>query len=94
MLLKKLIAIVLVLYLAFVLLGTLLLSHCKLADGGKAPDFSAIEDTAERKKAFFAYLKPIVDRQNEYLSEERQRLLALQDKNAPLSKREKKPFET
>ena len=31
------------------------------------PDFKAIEDTTEKKKAFFAYLKPEVEKQNDYL---------------------------
>ncbi|SMF60997.1 Bax protein [Alteromonadaceae bacterium Bs31] len=94
MLLKKLIAIVLLAYLAVVLAGTLLLSHCNLADRDpKAPDFSAIENTAERKAAFFAYLKPIIDDENQKIASKRQALLLMQEKialGASLSKREKK----
>lgn len=31
------------------------------------PDFSIIEDATDKKKAFFAYLKPEVQKQNEYI---------------------------
>lgn len=31
------------------------------------PDFAAIKDITEKKKAFFSYLQPEVDKQNEYL---------------------------
>lgn len=46
------------------------------------PDFKAIRDTSARKAAFFAYLTPLVEREN-------QRILALREQLAKLSKRAK-----
>lgn len=42
------------------------------------PDFNAIEDTQDKKIAFFAYLKPEVDKQNDYLLSLRHYLQTLQ----------------
>jgi Bax protein len=44
------------------------------------PDFSAIDDVAERKQAFFEFLAPIVRAENEQVLERRGRLLAVLDK--------------
>ncbi|GGF57787.1 glucosaminidase domain-containing protein [Alteromonas lipolytica] len=42
------------------------------------PDFAAVEDTKARKQAFFAYLKPEVEKQNDYLLSLRHYLQTLQ----------------
>jgi Bax protein len=44
------------------------------------PDFAAIKDNLERKKAFFAYLEPYIERENSRLWKLRQQVLALQAK--------------
>lgn len=44
------------------------------------PDFSAITDSKEKKKAFFAYIKPEVDKQNNYLLSLRLYLQTMQRK--------------
>jgi Bax protein len=44
------------------------------------PDFSAIKDNVERKKAFFAYLEPFIERENARLLKLRQQVLELQAK--------------
>lgn len=41
---------------------------------GSLPDFSRFEQTSELKTAFFSYLEPIVERQNEALREQRETL--------------------
>lgn len=41
------------------------------------PDFVSIENTAERKQAFVAFLRPIVEYENELILEQRKRLLEL-----------------
>ncbi|MGQ9426789.1 glucosaminidase domain-containing protein [Gilvimarinus sp. F26214L] len=42
------------------------------------PDFAAIEVIADRKKAFFDFMLPMVREQNEAIAEKRQRILAVQ----------------
>lgn len=54
-----------------------------------APDFGAIADTNERKKAFFNYLKPFVDEKNALLLEDRKHLLSLLGKVDSLSAKDK-----
>lgn len=49
-----------------------------LPDAQALPDFAAITDTAERKKAFFVYLTPFIERENARLLQIRQHLQALQ----------------
>ncbi|MEG3767862.1 glucosaminidase domain-containing protein [Alteromonas sp. 14N.309.X.WAT.G.H12] len=49
------------------------------------PDFAAISDINEKKKAFFAYLKPEVEKQNEYLLSLRHYIQTLQ-RNLSLGK--------
>jgi Bax protein len=52
------------------------------------PDFAAIEDIEAKKQAFFDYLQPIVDAQNQRITRQRARLLKIIDKVAlrlPLS---------
>jgi len=44
------------------------------------PDFAAIKDNLERKKAFFAYLEPYIERENSRLQKLRQQVLELQAK--------------
>lgn len=51
-------------------------------DFGKLPDFAAIEDVAEMKSAFYAYLTPMVVHHNGTIREQRTRLEALQEKAA------------
>lgn len=46
------------------------------------PDFAAIKDTAKRKKAFFEYLEPFIERENGRLLKLRNQILELQQKNA------------
>lgn len=41
------------------------------------PDFGAIRKGSERKQVFFAYLRPLVEEENERILEQRQRLLRL-----------------
>ncbi len=43
------------------------------------PDFSTYFDVTERKRAFFAYLQPEIQRQNEIVSKEREMVFALQE---------------
>ncbi|MDT8408097.1 MAG: glucosaminidase domain-containing protein [Wenzhouxiangellaceae bacterium] len=43
------------------------------------PDFSNIEDVAARKEAFFGYLAPLVESENQRIREQRKRLLELAD---------------
>ena len=44
------------------------------------PDFGAIENTQERKDAFFGYLLPLINQQNGELMEQRARILECQEK--------------
>ncbi|WP_306521906.1 glucosaminidase domain-containing protein [Rheinheimera sp.] len=46
------------------------------------PDFAAIKDTAKRKKAFFEYLEPFIERENGRLLKLRGQILELQQKRA------------
>ena len=41
------------------------------------PDFAAIEDVTERKKAFFAYLAPLVETENTRIAAQRETLLEI-----------------
>ncbi|WP_245659038.1 glucosaminidase domain-containing protein [Marinomonas spartinae] len=43
----------------------------------KTPDFAAIQDVNERKKAFFSFLKPFVDEKNTQILQQRKRLFSL-----------------
>lgn len=55
---------------------------------GELPDFGAIEDVAEMKSAFYAYLTPMVIHHNNTIREQRTRLEALQQQlteGTPLS---------
>jgi Bax protein len=47
-----------------------------------APDFKAIADTSARKAAFFTYLLPLVEWENQRLAAQREQLLTLQTKIA------------
>lgn len=46
----------------------------------QVPDFAAIPDSEERKQMFFEFLQPYVDAQNQQVSRQRQRLLALMER--------------
>lgn len=46
----------------------------------RLPDFSAIEDISERKRAFFEFLAPVVEAENERILEQRARLLDLAER--------------
>ncbi|HKL52394.1 MAG TPA: glucosaminidase domain-containing protein [Wenzhouxiangellaceae bacterium] len=63
----------------FVGLGALL-GVLVLHSPQRLPDFSTISDIPARKQAFFEFLAPIVDAENERVLEQRQRLLALAPK--------------
>jgi len=89
--LKKFIAIILVLYLGGVLVATIVLSQCA-SYTPEAPDFAAIEDTSARKEAFFGYFKPLAIKQNTIIRGHRERLVAMQEKldaGKPLNWRER-----
>ena len=54
----------------------------------QVPDFSAISDVAEKKRAFFNFLRPIVQQQNAIIATEREfiiDMLAVLDKGNTLS---------
>lgn len=52
----------------------------RLGSSSKAvPNFSKYSDVIEKKRAFFAYLQPEIQRQNEIVLNERQAVLALQE---------------
>jgi len=46
------------------------------------PDFAAFKDVKEKKKAFFGFMRPLVDKENAALRRDRERLLALHHKPA------------
>ncbi|MCT6700673.1 glucosaminidase domain-containing protein [Rheinheimera sp. 4Y26] len=46
------------------------------------PDFAAIKDTAKRKKAFFEYLEPFIERENSRLLKLRAQIVELQQKRS------------
>ncbi len=54
------------------------------------PKFSDIKNTTEKKKAFFNFLYPIIEKENTFLLNIRQQLLLLEEKinNAPLNSEE------
>jgi len=45
------------------------------------PDFGSIRTSGERKQVFFAYLRPLVEEENERVMEQRRRLLQLYDEH-------------
>ena len=47
---------------------------CSGETSGGPPDFSAMQETSQRKKAFFCYLAPMVEKENVRLLAERSRL--------------------
>jgi Bax protein len=55
----------------------------------KNPDFSAITDVKERKKAFFHYLTPFVNEKNNLILRDRERLNAMLSINKKLSANDK-----
>ncbi|ETI61500.1 glucosaminidase domain-containing protein [Marinomonas profundimaris] len=56
----------------------------------KSPDFAAITDVKERKKAFFSYLTPFVNEKNNLILKDRERLNVLLNSNTKMSKKNKK----
>ncbi len=56
----------------------------------KSPDFSAITDIKERKKAFFEFLTPFVNEKNTLILKDRERLTTLLNSNKKLSTKNKK----
>lgn len=55
-----------------------------------SPDFAAITDVKERKKAFFDYLTPFVNEKNNLILKDRERLNTLLNSNKKLSAKNKK----
>jgi len=60
-----------------VLAALLAASIVNIENRAALPDFDAIDDTDERKRAFFEFLAPIVMAENERVLERRERLLGL-----------------
>lgn len=54
-----------------------------------APDFAAITNVKERKKAFFNYLKPFIDEKNALILKDRERINILINNKKELSKDDK-----
>ncbi|MGO2233273.1 MAG: glucosaminidase domain-containing protein [Marinomonas sp.] len=59
-----------------------------------SPDFAAITDIKERKKAFFDYLTPFINEKNSLILKDRERLTALLKSNKKLSTKNKKWIST
>lgn len=59
-----------------------------------SPDFAAITDVKERKKAFFEYLTPFIMEKNSLILKDRERLNALLTSNKKLSAKNKKWIST
>lgn len=68
--------VLIILVAVFIVAGSLLLRHFSASP---APDFQAISAGKERKQAFFEYFRPLVQRANAAISDDRRRLLALAD---------------
>ncbi len=51
----------------------------KVAARSSIPDFSSIRNTARRKRAFFDWLQPIIDKENQRIAEQRRQLLRIQN---------------
>lgn len=57
------------------------------------PDFTAIDDTVEKKQAFFDFLRPAIEDNNERILKQREKLLTIKDEwesKQELTKRQKK----
>ncbi len=82
---KSLVGLILVVYMALLAAGVALLSHYpwSLAPDTSQiqypdpPDFRAYTNIQEKKIAFFDYLRPLVQSQNQALLSKRQKLLAI-----------------
>jgi len=61
---------------------------------GESPDFAAMTDIKERKKAFFHYLTPFVNEKNNLILRDRERLNKLLNSNKKLSVKNKKWIST
>ena len=58
------------------LCATSLLTACTPATDSRLPDFAAIEDVNAKKQAFFDYLTPIIQEENQRILAQREQLLA------------------
>lgn len=79
---KNLFAVVFTVYIAFSLLLVLFFTHYSLEEETDfiltyAPNFKAIDDIDERKRAFFDYFAPIIQQKNNVLRQQRDQLLAI-----------------
>ena len=86
---KALLVIIFVLFLAGTLALAILASHSRVAPApaihlnpdpvapADAPDFRALTDISERKQAFFDFMRPLVQHQNAFYRQERERLKAI-----------------
>ncbi len=105
---KTLLGYAIVAYLAFALVLTFYASHyddipdvylskAEPLDFPKAPDFAKIDNVKTKKQTFFNYLRPIVDRVNSNIQNERDTLLSIQDSyeaNADISRHAHKVIKT
>ncbi|CCQ10209.1 Putative Bax protein [Pseudoalteromonas luteoviolacea B = ATCC 29581] len=71
----------LTMFVAMLLIITWFLNSLNLVDSHtrKKPDFASIEDVKKRKVEFFTYLLPIIEQENDRLSEKRQLVMELSD---------------
>ncbi|TVZ37471.1 Bax protein [Alteromonadaceae bacterium 2753L.S.0a.02] len=91
MMLKKLIAWTLVLYLALILTTLFIAISQKKIDRTPVPNFAAIEDIPSRKQAFFNFLKPLVETENQKILKDRKvvkKLASSYNKKHKLTKRQ------
>jgi len=63
-------------------LVTIALSTAFIGGGSVAPDFRQFEAGDERKSEFFAFMRPLIEAQNEALLEDRARLLDIADEES------------
>ncbi|WP_246434552.1 glucosaminidase domain-containing protein [Teredinibacter haidensis] len=83
MIFKKLLAIALVAYLLFALIIIIVASHHRALhitpapSVAQAPDFAEIENIKERKAAFFAFLRPLIETENQKILAQREKLTKL-----------------
>ncbi|MFT5084327.1 MAG: Bax protein [Lentisphaeria bacterium] len=93
---KSLLAVVIIVYLAGILVLTLVASHCstnastavhmklpplKINHSSKTPNFRAITDIDNKKQTFFNFFAKIIDQENEKTSKQRKILVAIHTKD-------------
>jgi len=90
MVLRKAFATLFVVYLLTTLLVVIAASQWQSLTREPVPDFTAIQEPAERKQVFFNFLRPLAERQNELIELRRERLIKLADaaRTDPLSERQ------